>query len=83
MMPLWKVYHPVGAYSAQDKKEFAETVTAMYSRIPIPKFYVVMLFEEVAADSVYVGGVSHGNSFVSSSSTWQGPCLVPSSGNGG
>jgi len=28
-MPLWKVYHPVGAYSAQDKKEFAETVTAM------------------------------------------------------
>ena len=29
-MPLWKVYHPVGAYSAQDKKEFAETVTAMY-----------------------------------------------------
>jgi phenylpyruvate tautomerase PptA (4-oxalocrotonate tautomerase family) len=59
-MPLWKVYHPVGAYSAQDKKEFAEQVTAMYSRIPIPKFYVVMIFEEVAADSVYVGGVSHG-----------------------
>jgi phenylpyruvate tautomerase PptA (4-oxalocrotonate tautomerase family) len=29
-MPLWKVYHPVGAYSAQDKKEFAEKVTAMY-----------------------------------------------------
>src|SRR5216684_3684764 len=27
-MPLWKVYHPVGAYSAQDKKEFAEKVTA-------------------------------------------------------
>jgi phenylpyruvate tautomerase PptA (4-oxalocrotonate tautomerase family) len=35
-MPLWKVYHPVGAYSAQDKKTFAETVTAMYARIPIP-----------------------------------------------
>jgi hypothetical protein len=31
IMPLWKVYHPVGAYSAQDKKEFAEKVTAMYS----------------------------------------------------
>ena len=29
-MPLWKVYHPVGAYSAQDKKRFAENVTAMY-----------------------------------------------------
>jgi phenylpyruvate tautomerase PptA (4-oxalocrotonate tautomerase family) len=59
IMPLWKVYHPVGAYSAQDKKTFAETVTAMYARIPIPKFYVVMIFEEVAADAVYVGGVSN------------------------
>ena len=59
-MPLWKVYHPVGAYSVQDKREFAEKVTEMYSRIPIPKFYVVMIFEEVAAESVYVGGVSHG-----------------------
>jgi Putative oxalocrotonate tautomerase enzyme len=36
-MPLWKVYHPVGAYSVQDKKEFAEKVTEMYSRIPIPE----------------------------------------------
>jgi hypothetical protein len=45
IMPLWKVYHPVGAYSAQDKKEFAEKVTAMYSGIPIPNFYVVMIFE--------------------------------------
>ena len=59
-MPLWNIYHPVGAYSAQDKKEFAEKVTAMYSQIPIPKFYVVMIFEEVAAESVYVGGASHG-----------------------
>ena len=59
-MPLWNIYHPVGAYSAQDKKEFAEKVTAMYSRIPIPRFYVVMIFEEVAAESVYVGGASHG-----------------------
>jgi phenylpyruvate tautomerase PptA (4-oxalocrotonate tautomerase family) len=58
-MPLWKIYHPVGAYSAQDKKEFAEKVTAMYSWIPIPKSYVVMIFEEVAADSFYVGGASH------------------------
>jgi phenylpyruvate tautomerase PptA (4-oxalocrotonate tautomerase family) len=58
-MPLWQVYHPVGAYSAQDKKDFAEKVTAMYARIPIPNFYVVMIFDEVAAEQVYVGGVSH------------------------
>ena len=82
-MPLWKVYHPIGAYSAQDKRDFAERVTAMYSRIPIPKFYVVMIFEEVAAESVYVGGESHGKFVVSSSSTWPGPCPAQSYGNGG
>jgi phenylpyruvate tautomerase PptA (4-oxalocrotonate tautomerase family) len=58
-MPLWKVYHPVGAYSAEDKKKFAERLTEMYARIPIPKFYVVMIFEEVTADSIYVGGEPH------------------------
>jgi phenylpyruvate tautomerase PptA (4-oxalocrotonate tautomerase family) len=77
-MLLWKVYHPVGAYSAQDKKEFAEKVTAMYSGIPIPKFYVVMIFEEVAAESFYVGGASHGNSFVSSRGPDQLRCSVRS-----
>jgi phenylpyruvate tautomerase PptA (4-oxalocrotonate tautomerase family) len=82
-MPLWKVYHPAGAYSAQDKKEFAEKVTAMYSRVPIPKFYVVMIFKEVAAESFYVVAHRTANSFASSSTTWPGPCLAPSSGNGG
>jgi len=48
-MPLWKVYHPVGAYSARDKKEFAEQVTAMYSRIPIPNDWEVTI-DEVPAD---------------------------------
>ena len=39
-MPLWNVYHPVGAYSAQDKQVFAERITKLYTNIPIPKFYV-------------------------------------------
>jgi Putative oxalocrotonate tautomerase enzyme len=47
-MPLWKVYHPAGAYSAQDKKEFVEKIAAMYSRVPILKFYVVMIFDPSA-----------------------------------
>jgi phenylpyruvate tautomerase PptA (4-oxalocrotonate tautomerase family) len=74
MMPLWTVYHPVGAYSAQDKKEFAEKVTAMYSRVPIPKFYVVMIFEEVAQSRSMSAAHRTANSFVSSSITWPGPC---------
>src|ERR1700678_829844 len=58
-MPLWKIHHPVGAYTAADKKEFAEAITRVYEAVAIPKFYVVVLFEEVAADSFYVGGDSH------------------------
>ncbi|MEO7861499.1 MAG: tautomerase family protein [Nitrospirales bacterium] len=62
-MPLWKVYHPVGAFRAEEKKALAKRVTEIYARIPIPKFYVVFIFEEVAKDSCLVGGELH-NKFV-------------------
>jgi phenylpyruvate tautomerase PptA (4-oxalocrotonate tautomerase family) len=55
-MPLWKVYHPAGTYTAQDKKDLSEKITGMYARVPIPKFYVVVIFEEIAKDSCFVGG---------------------------
>src|ERR1700689_306555 len=58
-MPLWKIHHPVGAYTPEDKKEFAEAITRVYEAVPIARFYVVVIFEEVAADSFYVGGESH------------------------
>jgi phenylpyruvate tautomerase PptA (4-oxalocrotonate tautomerase family) len=53
-MPLWKIYHPVGAFNPQDKQELSERITALYSRLP--KFYVGVVFQEVAPDSFYVGG---------------------------
>ena len=53
-MPLWKIYHPPGVYSAEDKQGLSERITALYSRLP--KFYVGVVFQEVAADSFYVGG---------------------------
>ena len=53
-MPLWKIYHPVGAFSAEQKKGLSEAITALYSRLP--KFYVGVVFQEVAAESFYVGG---------------------------
>ena len=55
-MPLWKVYHPVGAFTAEDKKALAKRVTEVYAQIPIPKFYVVFIYEEVAPGSCFVGG---------------------------
>lgn len=53
-MPLWKIYHPVGAFSPEDKQQLSQRITALYSRLP--KFYVGVVFQEVAADSFFVGG---------------------------
>ena len=55
-MPLWKVYHPAGAFTAEDKKALAKRVTEVYASVPLPKFYVVFIFEEVPKDSCFVGG---------------------------
>jgi phenylpyruvate tautomerase PptA (4-oxalocrotonate tautomerase family) len=34
-MPLWKVYHPVGAFTAEDKEALAKRVTEVYAMVPI------------------------------------------------
>lgn len=58
-MPLWKVYHPVDAFTAEQKHELSEKITGLYKKIPIPEFYVVVLFHSVEGESFYVGGKSH------------------------
>jgi phenylpyruvate tautomerase PptA (4-oxalocrotonate tautomerase family) len=55
-MPLWNVYHPVGAYSEEEKRDFAERVSSDYEAGGLPRFYVVILFLEVDRGSFYVGG---------------------------
>jgi phenylpyruvate tautomerase PptA (4-oxalocrotonate tautomerase family) len=58
-MPLWKFYHPPGAFSAEDKKAMSERITALY-RV-LPKFYVGVVFQEIAPDNFYVGGEPRDN----------------------
>src|SRR3990167_1827464 len=53
-MPLWKIYHPVGAFTAAEKQQLSERITGLYSRLP--KFYVGVVFQEVATDSFFIGG---------------------------
>jgi phenylpyruvate tautomerase PptA (4-oxalocrotonate tautomerase family) len=53
-MPFWKVYHPVGAFTADDKRALSERITELYRGLP--KFYVIVAFQEVAPDSLYMGG---------------------------
>jgi phenylpyruvate tautomerase PptA (4-oxalocrotonate tautomerase family) len=56
-MPFWQIFHPVDAYSPEDKKKFAERIANLYTQVP--RFYVVTLFEPIPADSYFVGGLSH------------------------
>lgn len=57
-MPLWKIYHPPGAFSPEDKKGIAEALTGVYGRV-MPKFYVGVVFQAVAAEDFYIGGEPH------------------------
>ena len=36
-MPFWKVYHPVGGFTAEDKKTLAKRVTELYANAPLPR----------------------------------------------
>nr|WP_281722532.1 tautomerase family protein [Nitrosomonas nitrosa] len=62
-MPLWKIYHPAGSLTAVDKKDLSERITKVYASVPIPKFYVVVIFEEITKDACFVGGEPH-NKFI-------------------
>jgi len=58
-MPLCKVYAPAGAYSDEDKQAMSEAITSVYPQVPIPKFYVVTVFEEIPDGDLFVGGVKN------------------------
>ncbi len=58
-MPLWKIYHPVGCFTADDKHQLSQRITALYKRLP--KFYVGVVFQEVSGDNFYVGGEPRDN----------------------
>lgn len=53
-MPLWKVYHPVGAYTAEEKHELSKRIADVY--FMLPRFYVGVIFHEVPETSFYIGG---------------------------
>ena len=55
-MPLWKVYYTEGAYSDEDKQEFAERITDLYTKYHLPAFYVNAMFHELPAGTFYIGG---------------------------
>jgi phenylpyruvate tautomerase PptA (4-oxalocrotonate tautomerase family) len=55
-MSLHRIYHPLNAFSAADKQGLAERITALYTAIGLPAFYVNVIFVSTEANSFFVGG---------------------------
>lgn len=55
-MPLHRIYAAKGTFSPSEKQAIAQSITKIYDAIPIPSFYTVVVFVDVDADSIYVGG---------------------------
>lgn len=61
-MPLWHIYCPADAYSAQEKQAFANAITDLYAGfVLLPQFYVNVVFQEVPADCFFIGGEPRNN----------------------
>jgi phenylpyruvate tautomerase PptA (4-oxalocrotonate tautomerase family) len=56
-MPMWQIFAPAGAYDTADKKAFSTAITDIYADLAgLPRFYVVVVFEERPPGTVWVGG---------------------------
>ena len=56
-MPLWLVYHPSEVFTdPESKRALAADITAIYTRIGLPAFYVAVNFIQLPADDMFSGG---------------------------
>ncbi|KAJ7147574.1 putative oxalocrotonate tautomerase [Mycena crocata] len=57
-MPLHRLFVPKGLYTPEDKEDIAKAITSIYTAPPasLPAFYVVVLFIDLDAGNIIVGG---------------------------
>ncbi len=55
-MPLWTIHHTPDFFTAEDKRELASRITDRYEKAGLPRFYVVVIFNETRSENLYVGG---------------------------
>lgn len=60
-MPLWKFYHAVEAFTAEEKQVLSERITKLYTASNLPAFYVAVVFQEIPKESLFIGGKPSGN----------------------
>ncbi|KAK3216290.1 hypothetical protein GRF29_8g2884852 [Pseudopithomyces chartarum] len=58
-MPLWTIYHPRSTFTSEDEKSsLAQAITSLYTAVPLPAFYVNVLFVPLDPTNIYIGGVA-------------------------
>jgi len=61
-MPYWEIFTPENAFTPEDKEQLSERITSIYvDYANLPKFYVVVLFKDMPANTMYVGGKANNN----------------------
>ena len=55
-MPLWTIHHTPGFFTDEDKRNLASRITDHYQQAGLPRFYVVVVFNEARSADLYVGG---------------------------
>ncbi|EHB56164.1 4-oxalocrotonate tautomerase [Mycolicibacterium rhodesiae JS60] len=61
-MTCWEIFAPENAYTEMEKEQLSESITSIYvDHARLPKFYVVVIFHEKPAYSMYVGGKAADN----------------------
>ena len=55
-MPLWNIHHTPNLFTDAEKNALASAITSVYTSVGLPRFYVVVLFSEIASSNFYVGG---------------------------
>lgn len=56
-MPLWQIFHPPGTFQDEaSKTALSKDITAYYTGVGMPAFFVVVNFIETKEDNHFVGG---------------------------
>ena len=56
-MPLWQLFVPQDAFTADDKRDLGNRITNIYSEnFDLPRFYTTVVFHELKAESFLIGG---------------------------
>lgn len=57
-MPLWRIFHPSNTFTTTAERDaLSGDITKLYTAVGLPAFYVVVIFNTLPAEKIYVGGV--------------------------